>query len=204
MRTLRAAIGVLACCIAGALRAAEADTAATVEKVTAAIGGEGKVLTLFRLRERLNVSSDPSKAGKERVSVIEPPSYWWVGKRERVKGEQEPAIFLVWAWTLGALRDPKSKIDPIPEITDDGAQLIGLRVSGTIEPAMDVYFDKATHRLTRIDWRTDTHRFSEWRELDGLNYPAKCVGYKKTGRAWYFSEITGIERLSELPAELKR
>ncbi len=162
------------------------------------------MLKLFRLQERLNVSSDPNKTGKERISVIEPPSYWWVGKRERVKGEQEPAIFLVWAWTLGALLDPKSKIDPIPETTDNGSHLTGLRVSGTIEPAMDVYFDKATYRLMRIDWQTDTHRFSEWRELEGLHYPSKCIGYKKTGRAWYFSEIVGIERLSALPVELKR
>jgi hypothetical protein len=38
-----------------------------------------------------------------------------------------------------------------------------------------------------------------------LNYPAKCVGYKKaTGKPWYFSEIVSLERLDELPEGLKR
>lgn len=204
MKTASWGIILLALCIARPLGAAETDAAATVDKALHAIGGEDKMLKLFRLRERLSIGSDPAKAGNERVSVIEPPNYWWLGKRERVKGEEEPAIFLVWAWTLGALRDPTSKIAPLPDIADNEEPLIGLRVSGSIEPAMDVYFDKLTHRLKRIDWRSDTHRFSEWKELDGLRYPAKCVGYKKTGRPWYFSEIIAIERLGELPAELKR
>lgn len=190
--------------LARPLGAADPAMAATVEKITAAAGGESRLLTLFRLRERLNVSADASKPGRARISIVEPPGHWWLGKRERVRDEQEPAIFLVWAWTLGALREPRSQLAPLPDIAESGGPALGIRISGTITPAMDLYFDRATHRLVRIDWRGDTHRFSDWREFDGLHYPARAIGYKKTGQPWYFNEILALERLSALPPEYAR
>jgi hypothetical protein len=199
-------VGLLALCSVGLLAssgaATDADPKTLVRQVVAAVGGEAKLLKLFRIKERLNVSADPEKKGSERVSVLEPPSFWWIGKGER---GPEPAKALVWAWTLGALTDPKSRVEGIPEITEAERPAFGLRVSGTIDPAMDVYFDKAESRLVRIDWRADIHRFSDWKEHDGVKYPAKCVGYKKaTGKPWYFSDILELERLTELPEGLKR
>lgn len=201
--------GLLAvgCAFVAPLVAAAAETGPeeVVKQVVAAAGGGEKLLVLFRIKERLNVSPDPAKKGNERVSVLEPPKYWWLGKKERVSEDHEPATFLVWAWTLGALTDPASKIEAIPEIMEGEVPAFGLRVSGTITPPMDLYFGKADSRLVRIDWRSDIHRFSEWKEHDGAHYPAKCVGYKKaSGKAWYFSEILELERLGELPAGLKR
>ena len=64
--------------------------------MVAAANGEDKLLKLFRFKERLNVTPDPLKKGNERVSVLEPPKYWWIGKGER---GAEPAKFLAWAWT---------------------------------------------------------------------------------------------------------
>jgi hypothetical protein len=185
--------------------AAEPAAADRVAEAVKGVGGEDKLLRLFRLKERLNVSSDPEKKGNERTSVLEPPNYWWLGKRERVKEDKEPATFLVWAWTLGALTDPKSKVELIPEISDEGKEAFGLRVSETITPPMDLYFGKADHLLLRIDWRSDIHRFGDWQEHDGVKYPAKCVGYKKaSGKAWYNTQVLEIERLKELPAGLAR
>ena len=60
-------------------------------------------------------------------------------------------------------------------------------------------------RLPAKVWRSDSHRFSDWKEHDGVHYPARCVGSKKaTGKAWYTSEILELERLKELPAGLRR
>ncbi len=188
--------------------AAESDLESLVKQVIAAAGGEEKLLKLFRTRETVNVSSDPEKKAPERVSVYEPPKYWWTGKNERVKNENqpdEPATFLVWGWTLGVLTDPASKLEVIPDIVESDKPAVGLRVSGSVTPPMDLYFDKADSRLVRIDWRSDILRFSDWKEQDGVKYPAKCAGYKKaTGKPWYFSEIIELERLNELPEGLKR
>ncbi|MBL9083718.1 MAG: hypothetical protein JNK76_18015 [Planctomycetales bacterium] len=191
--------------IAAPTLAAEPDAPALVKQVVAAAGGEEKLLKLFRVRERLNVSPDPEKKPNERTTVIEPPKHWWAGKRDRVKESKEPAIFLVWGWTLGALVDPESKIEAIADVTDDGRPARGLRVSGTITPAMDLYFDAETHLLVRIDWRSDIHRFSKFQEHDGAKYPAKCIGYKKsTGKPWYFTEVLEVTRLDKLPEGLER
>lgn len=205
MRTLTGVTLTTFLLLGSSAGSADPDARVLVKQVVAAAGGEDKLLKLFRIKERLNVSSDPEKKGSERVSVLEPPKYWWVGKRERVKEEKEPATFLVWGWTLGALLDPASKVDVIPEIVEMEKPAFGLRVSGTIDPPMDLYFDKSTNLLVRIDWRSDIHRFSNWKEHDGVKYPAKCVGYKKaTGKPWYFTEIVELQRLKELPDGLKR
>ena len=183
----------------------DVDVKATIRTVVQTAGGEDKILKLFRMKERLNVSGNPDAKGNERVSVLEPPEHWWLGKRDRVKEEMEPATYLVWAWTMGALVDAKSKIETVPDVTENDKPAFGLRISGTINPPLEMYFDKSDNRLIRIDWRSDIHRFSEWKEHDGFKYPAKVVGYKKaTGKPWYFTEILEIERLSELPAGVQR
>jgi hypothetical protein len=189
------------------LSAAAADEGAgvLVQQVVAAAGGEEQLLKLFRMRERLSVGADPNKPGSERHSIIDAPRAWYVGTRDRVSQDQEPAVFLVWAWTLRPLLDSQSKLELLPGITEGDRPAVGLRVSGAITPPMDLYFDAAEKRLVRIDWRNDIHRFSDWREFSGLKYPAKCVGYKvNTGKPWYFTEILELERLAELPAGLSQ
>ncbi|MBL8793269.1 MAG: hypothetical protein JNM56_05140 [Planctomycetia bacterium] len=185
-----------------AASAADADPKAQVTTVIKAVGGPDKLLKLVRIKEKLYIGADPAGKGSDRVSVLEPPNHWWLGKNQRTN---EPAVYLVWAWTLGALVDPKSKIESIPEIKEGDRPAFGLRVSETITPPMDIYFDQADQRLVRIDWRSDIHRFSDWKEHDGVKYPAKCVGYKKAGgKQWYATEIVELERLKELPEGLKR
>ena len=180
-------------------------TAEVVKRVVDAVGGEDKQLKLFQIKESLNVNADPTAGRFERVSVMEPPNHWWVGGQDRVKQDMEPATYLVWAWTLGALTDPKSKLTMLPKIEDGDTEAFGLQVSGTIDPPLDVYFDAKEARLFRIDWRTDTVRFSEWKELDGLKYPSRAIGYKKAdGQPWYHSDILELTRLKELPQGLSR
>lgn len=184
---------------------ADAEVQARLDGVLEAAGGRQNLLTLFRITENLNVSSDPLKPANKRASVLEPPSHWWVGKKDRVTADKEPATFLVWAWTLGALTDPQSKIELIPETDDGEHRVFGFRVSETISPPMELYFDARTSLLHRIDWRSDVHRFSDWKEADGVKYPSKCIGYKKvSGKPWYYTEIIELERLQQLPAGLQR
>ncbi|QDU98806.1 hypothetical protein [Lignipirellula cremea] len=196
---------VLVCVALGSVpaTATEPDAQTLVDQVVRAAGGEDKLLKLFRIKEQLSVGSDPDKKGKPRVSVIEPPAYWWIGKKQR--DEDEPARYLAWAWTLGAVTDPKSKLEVLPEITEADKPAFGLRVSGSITPPMDLYFDKSDGRLLSIDWKSSVHRLSDWKEHDGVKYPAKCIGYKKkSNKPWYFSEILELERLEELPEGLAR
>lgn len=181
------------------------DAKPLIAKAVAAVGGADKLLKLFRMKEQYHSGADPvPKSGKEtpRESVLEAPANWWLNKKDRT---DEPAKFDVWGWTLGAITDAKSKVEVVPEVIDDGKPAFGLRVSETIKPAMELYFDKQTNLLVRIDWREDIYRFSAWKEHDGVKYPSKCVIFKKaTGKPWFYHEIAELERLKELPAGLTR
>jgi len=71
--------------VTGSTTAAEPAPDKFVKQVITAAGGDDKLLKLFRTSETVNVSSDSEKKAPERVSVYEPPRYWWTGKNERVK-----------------------------------------------------------------------------------------------------------------------
>ena len=181
---------------------AESETQALITNVIAAAGGKEKLLTRFRMQELFNAGVERKSPGTSRTSIVEPPKYWWVGTRERGK---EPAKTPTWAWTLGALTNADSHFARIPDGKENETPLTGLRITGSIEPPLDMYFDKQTHRLVRIDWSNDIYVFSDWRKYDGTVYPAKCIMYKrKTRKPWFHHEIMKLERLNELPEDLQR
>ena len=181
-----------------------AEPAATVEKALTAVGGKDKLLKIFRMQETFHFGEAPEPpAGKtrsRRASVIALPRGWWLGQKER---GDEPAKEDVRAWALDLLTDANSKIELLPDFTDEGRTCTGLLVSGSVEPAMKLWFDKETLLLKRLDWRKDYYRFSEWREVDGLKYPSRTVIFTfKTDKPWFYHDITGIERLTALPPGL--
>lgn len=177
-----------------------------VQKAIYAAGGEANLLGYFTFKDRVLIGETDTGFGSKRESVMDAPRHWWLktpsGYSER-KGE--PATFLVWAWTLRALTDVASTIETVPDVKDGDVELWGLRVSGSVTPAMELYFAKATGLLARIDWRSDIHRFSDWKTLPaGTKYPARVVGHKKaSGKIWYFDDVTEVTPLKELPEKLQ-
>jgi hypothetical protein len=181
-----------------------AEAKALAAKAIEAGGGEAKLLRVFRMKERFNFGAEPADPAKAstRESIVEAPQYWWLKGKDR---DGEPAKFDVWAWTLVALTDAKTVMETIPGVEENGKTTLALRLTGTIEPAMDLHFDPETHRLIRFDWANDIYRFSEWREHDGAGYHAKTVMHKrKSNEPWLFHEILEIERLTAAPADLPR
>ncbi len=177
---------------------------ASIARIVAAVGGTDKLLKLFRIKELMNAGTQlalPASA-QRRDSVLEPPGYWWVNAKDRT---DEPAKFDVWAWTLAPLVDPRSKVEMVPDVIEGTRAAFGLRISKTIEPPLELYFDRADNRLVRFDWRDDIYRVSAWKEHDGVRYPSKTVMYRKaTGAPWFFHEILELQRLAALPAGLSR
>ncbi len=183
-----------------------ADPKPLVEKALAAVGGKDRLLQIFRFKEIFHFGDTPEPAeGKKRSireSIFSQPDQWYLGKKER--GE-EPAKDDVRAWSLCLLVDEKSNFELIPDLTDEGEILQGLRVSGSVTPAMELYFHKETTLLQRLDWRGDFYRFSEWKEHDGVKYASKTIIFKKKeGKPWFFHEVTEVERLAQLPADLPK
>lgn len=182
------------------------------ESALTAAGGREKLFTRYRFVDRLRVNKNaaelfkPLDDRKPRVSLIEAPGLWWLEKNgawaERGK---EPAKWLAYGWTLAVLDDPKALIEPLADLVDPETQrtAAGLRVTGAVKPAMDLYFDKDSLKLVRIDWDDEICRFSEWKEFDGSVLATRCVGYQRdSGEPWYVCEIVEVERLAELPEGL--
>jgi hypothetical protein len=192
---------LLAACLT---QAQSADPKPLVEKAIQTVGGKDKLLKIYRLKEIFHFGETPEPAaGKKRSlrdSILSQPDHWWINKKER---GPDPAKDDARAWSLDLLVDEKSRFELIPEIVDEGRTCLGLRVTGSVTPAMSLYFDRETMLLRRLDWRNDFYRFSEWKEHDGLRFASRTVIFKtKSGKPWFFHDITELQRLAQLPAGL--
>jgi hypothetical protein len=202
---MRLLISGVFCLLAAGLAQAEAsDPKPIVEKAILTVGGKDKLLQIYRLKETFHFGETPEPAaGKKRSlrdSILSQPDHWWINKKER---GPDPAKDDARAWSLDLLVDEKSRFEVIPEIVDEGRKCVGLRISGSVTPAMSLYFDQETMLLRRLDWRNDFYRFSEWKEHDGLRYASRTVIFKvKSGKPWFFHDITELQRLAKMPEGL--
>jgi type 1 glutamine amidotransferase len=184
--------------------AAAADSAAELaKKIVAAHGGPDKLLRTFRFSETYQLAGRDKAV--DRTSTLQPPNLWYVGNRERVSQENKGGVCHdVWMWTLCPLVDAKTKLELLPDASVEGKAARVLRVSGSIEPAMNVLFDAATHDLLKIEWKGEQFFFSAPIEVDGTRLPSKCSLIGKTGKERMRTELKKIERLSALPANLPK
>jgi hypothetical protein len=169
--------------------------------VVAAHGGPEKLLRVFTFTETFLLAG--REKGTRRTSTLEPPHLWYVGKKERVKEENKgPICHDVWMWTLQPLADPRSVLAPLPDTVVEGKPARGLRVGGSIEPAMSVYFDATTHDLLKIEWRGEQFHFSTPLAVDGTRVPSRCVLIGKSGKERMRTELHEVTRLAALPPPL--
>ncbi|MBC8290826.1 MAG: hypothetical protein H8E37_10970 [Planctomycetes bacterium] len=196
--------------------AGETDTPVneSVAQVIKAAGGEEKLLDVFRFHERVLITSTPTPlaAGDtkgNRTSVVKAGGGWWVGTNKRNK---DKVRVLCWAWSLRILLDDNSKIEAISEIGVDEKPAFGLRVTGSVNEPIDLFFDRKSHRLTAIDYTDTRHIFSDWKETkEGHLYPAHVAGFRFADRnsrtlqekQWYQTDILELVPLKKLPSELE-
>ena len=122
-----------------------------IQKAVQAAGGKTNLLGFFAFKDNVRLGEKDTGFGTKRESVMDAPHHWWLkapgGYSER---EDEPATFLVWAWTLGALTSPASTIEIVPDVKDGDMELWGLRGSGSVKPAMELYFSKTNDMLAQV------------------------------------------------------
>jgi hypothetical protein len=182
------------------------DSQSVVTKALAAVGGSERLLWQFRMKETFHFGETPEPAaGKSRStrdSILSVPMQkWWVNKSER---GDEPAKFVVAAWSLGLVVDEKSRLETVGKIMDDEVECAGVKVSGSVDPPLTMYFREDNALLKRVDWRGDIYRFSNWKEQAGAKYAATTVIYKdNNGKPWFYHDVTDLERLEKLPEGLK-
>ncbi len=180
-----------------------ADAKVLADKIVASHGGADKLLRTFTFTEVYLLAGKDK--GTERTSTLQPPNLWYVGKTERVSEQNKGGVCHdVWMWTLAPLVDPKTKLEPLPDATIEGKSAHALKVSGSIEPPMNVFFDAATDDLVKIEWKGEQFFFSTPMEVDRTRVPSKCVLVGKTGKERMRTELKKIERLADLPSDVAK
>lgn len=180
-----------------------ADAKALANKILASHGGADKLLRTFKFTEVYLLAGRDK--GTERTSTLQPPNLWYVGKTERVSEQNKGGVCHdVWMWTLAPLVDPKTKLEALPDATIEGKAAHALKVSGSIEPPMNVFFDASTDDLVKIEWKGEQFLFTAPMTVDGTRVPSKCVLLGKSGKERMRTELKKIERLPELPADLPK
>lgn len=195
----RLSLASLALILASGLYGAEELSApALAQRIVASHGGAEKLLRVFTFSEIYHIGG--REKGTDRTSTLSPPSLWYVGKTERVAEEgKSAACHEVWMWTLAPLVHAKTKLAVLPAAVIAGKDARGLNVSGSIEPAMKVFFDAPTDDLLKIEWRGEQFFFSEPVTVDGTRVPSKCILLGKSGKERMRTELRDIKRLSALP-----
>jgi len=200
IRTLTTCLFIWLTACAAAL-AAETEAETLVAKIVASHGGAEKLLRTFKFTEIYLLAGKDK--GTERTSILQPPNLWYVGKTERVSQQNKGGVCHdVWMWTLAPLIDSKTKLESLPDASVEGKAAHALKVSGSIEPPMNVFFDAASDDLLKIEWKGEQFLFSDPIAVDGTRLPSKCVLIGKTGKERMRTELKKIERLQTLPAEL--
>jgi hypothetical protein len=186
-----------------------------VQHVIKAAGGEEKLLSTFRFRERVLITSTPAAPVTKdekgnRTSIVQVGGDWWI---DGAKRDKDKVRVLCWAWSLRVLLDPKSKIQSTPELSVAEKPAFGLHVTGATSEPIDLYFDKESKRLVAIDYDDTRHMFSEWTKTeDGHHYASHVSGFRFKNREaltledqqWYQTDLLEVTPLKELPSELKR
>jgi hypothetical protein len=200
IRTLTTCLFIWLTACAAAL-AAETEAETLVAKIVASHGGAEKLLRTFKFTEVYLLAGKDK--GTERTSILQPPNLWYVGKTERVSQQNKGGVCHdVWMWTLAPLIDSKTKLESLPDMNVEGKAAHALKVSGSIEPPMNVFFDAASDDLLKIEWKGEQFLFSDPIAVDGTRLPSKCVLIGKTGKERMRTELKKIERLQTLPADL--
>ena len=114
---------------------ADSATKKIVEEVVAAVGGEEKLLKLFRFRERVLITSTPAAPvapdeKENRTSIVQVSGNWWIGTAKR---DKDKVRVLCWAWSLRILLDPMSKVQTVPDISVADKPASGLRVTESVK-----------------------------------------------------------------------
>ncbi|HCK55012.1 MAG TPA: hypothetical protein DIC23_17480 [Planctomycetaceae bacterium] len=190
------------------------DVKASIGRVLKAMGGEQKLLNVFRFSERVLIVSTPvppttDKTTANRTSVVQTGGGWWIGANKRNK---DKVRVLLWAWSLRILVDKTSKVTAIPGVVIDKKPTFGLRVSGSVKEPVDLYFDKTSQRLIAFDYTDTRHVVSSWKTTqEGHQYASHVAGYKFADRKlgtiqkeqWYQTDILDLVPLKALPGNLK-
>ena len=108
--------------------------------------------------------------------------------------------------SLTFLKDKGYELSPLGEIKLDGRAALGVRVQLKDRPDINLYFDKATNLLAKMERRpvdvssgqeiTEERYFKDYKEAKGVKYPTRIVIHRD-GKQFSESEVAEYQVLEE-------
>ncbi len=184
------------------------------QEVQFTVDGAAQGLDRFRLDLEATVAGNTIKL----LVVFQTDKVW---ARVNEKTEQAPDEIAAWmkgetyalrlALSLLPLRDAATKLVPMGEVQVNGRPAVGLKATANDRPEVNVYFDKETLLLARVDLQVKdtmgaaevTHEFlfSEPKEMNGLKHATKIV-LNRDGKKLMEVELTEVKADDKLDTNL--
>ncbi len=101
---------------------------------------------------------------------------------ERLK-ELHGEIYVLWLETLLPLKKDGIDLTPLPEIKVNGQPAVGVKGSSQGLADVNIYFDKGTHLLAKLEWtareaglpRAKEYLLGDYKEFDGVQMPTHLI-----------------------------
>lgn len=138
-----------------------------------------------RFHDTIDIGAEGQK--KRLLQILNGDKGWCASDGEATEmGPEEVNLlreeaYVVWLTTLVPLRDPAFELAPLPEIKVNGQPASGVKVSSKDHAAVQMFFDKQTGFLIRVERRfriaglavTGEYLFTDYKDYDGLKLPSK-------------------------------
>jgi hypothetical protein len=111
--------------------------------------------------------------------------------------EEKEQLYVGWVTSLVPLKEPSFTLALAGEVQVDGRAALGVRVSHAGHRDVTLYFDKATHLLTKAENQVKNEAgqeqsqetfFDDYKEIEGMKHPMKLT-IKREGKPYVESEI---------------
>jgi hypothetical protein len=127
--------------------------------------------------------------------------------KKKLKAAIEEGLYLLNFERLSGLKDKKFKLSTLGESKVNGKPAVGVKVSCKGHKDVDLYFDKKTGLLAKMEYRTvdfmtekertEERIIQEYQDLDGRK-TAKKVLLNRDGKKYIEVEITEITQVEKL------
>lgn len=133
----------------------------------------------------------------------------WVNDQEMTKeqlAEQKEDMYADWVMQLDPLLKEGFTLSPLGESKVGDKPVVGVKVSHKGHHDINLYFDKSTHLLAKMEHRMKAMGteakfesiITAWATVDGIKVPSKMT-IKRDGELYVDGEMTDYKMLDKLP-----
>jgi outer membrane lipoprotein-sorting protein len=187
------------------LKASRAKFKGTFKVEGFAVAMTGEIAVQLPGQMRVEIQAEAQGQNVTLLSVINGGKAWFSvpGATLEIKGDEledlKEGLYAERVQTLvPLLKDKGFTLDPLGEVKVNGRDTVGVKVASRGHKDVNLYFDKATGLLAKMERRalddaqkevTEESCYSDYKDVDGVKVPMKAV-VRHDGELFLESEVT--------------